>query len=159
MNTMNEIIEYINNNFIYLNGSFYRIKHNGNNQKIGSLVGGVNGSGYIQTKIFGRKFKCHRLIWLLFNGEIPNGYEIDHINGNRSDNRLENLRLATRRQNQQNRVEHRNDHLVGTTYCKKENKWYSHITINGKTKHIGIFETKELAHETYLKELEKLNEN
>ena len=63
-----------------------------------------NNKGYIYATIDGKQIPKHRLIWEAFNGEIPDGMEIDHINGNPSDNRLENLRLVTHEDNCNNPV-------------------------------------------------------
>lgn len=65
-------------------------------------------SGYVRKRYRGKLWYVHRLVWTLANGEIPAGYEIDHIDGNRSNNELSNLRLATRGQNAQNSLQHRN---------------------------------------------------
>ena len=64
---------------------------------------GFTDEGYIRIRINHVEYRAHRIIWTMFNGEIPEGLLIDHINGIKSDNRLENLRLATRQQNNANR--------------------------------------------------------
>lgn len=125
------------------------------NIKIGEVAGSKNNRGYISIKINGKRYKSHRLAWLYIYGEFPKN-EIDHINGIRDDNRIENLREVTHRQNQQNQKIHRQGHLVGVSYSKPHKKWKSQIAINGRRKFLGLFETKEQAHEVYMKELEKL---
>jgi hypothetical protein len=60
--------------------------------------------GYEYINLLGGTYRYHRIVWALVHGEIPNYLSIDHINGDRSDNRIENLRLATRRQNAQNKA-------------------------------------------------------
>ena len=69
---------------------------------IGDVAGYLNNIGYRQVSFGGRIFSVHRLIWVMHYGSSPNG-EVDHINGDRSDNRICNLRLATSSQNNQNR--------------------------------------------------------
>lgn len=71
--------------------------------KFGNKVGSKNiNSGYVYVSLNGNNILAHRLIWEAFNGEIPEGMEIDHINTIRSDNRLENLRLTTIKENRNN---------------------------------------------------------
>lgn len=81
--------------------------------KCGAVAGGANGVSqtYRTVKHGGKSFKAHRIAWLLAHGSMPR-YEIDHINGIKSDNRLENLRDVPHRENQLNQKHHR-------TGCKK----------------------------------------
>lgn len=107
--------------------------------------------GYLSIYIDGRNYKAHRLAWLYVYGIWPM-YEIDHINGERADNRIENLREATRSQNMQN--------LKGAYKCNKTNllgvyelpsgKYGSRIAINGHQIYLGSFDTAEEAHIAYL---------
>lgn len=60
------------------------------------------GTGYRMEQINGKQYTVHRVLWETFNGPIPEGMQIDHINGVRGDNTLTNLRLVTKRENQQN---------------------------------------------------------
>ena len=82
------------------------------NHKTGQLFTNKNGviknvggkhNGYLTFQKEGKVYRCHRYIWEMHNGAIPDGYIIDHINGVRDDNRLENLRLCTPSQNKMNR--------------------------------------------------------
>lgn len=107
-------------------------------------------SGYCQVMLNRRMMLYHVIIWILSTGkDIPQGMEIDHINGNKIDNRIENLRLVTRRGNQQNRKKHRAGRLVGATYCKEHNYWQSQIRINKTHIGLGCYETEQEAHEAY----------
>lgn len=63
-------------------------------------------SGYVRKRYAGKLWYLHRLVWTLANGAIPTGLEVDHIDGNRANNELSNLRLATRYQNAQNSTQH-----------------------------------------------------
>ena len=83
-------------------------------------------------------------------GKPLKGFEVDHVDGNRANNQLENLRIVTVRQNQQNRHKHRNGKLVGASYHKRNKKWVAKIVIEGKQKHLGYFESEQLAHEAYV---------
>ena len=104
--------------------------------------------------------KMHMFIWELVNGDIPEGMQIDHINGNRLDNRLCNLRIVSQRKNQQNRKCHREGRLPGTKKCKdnKTNPWSARIQVSGRQTHLGVFPTEQEAHERYLEELRKIGE-
>jgi len=90
--------------------------------------------------------RMHR--WIL---NAPKGMQVDHINGNTLDNRRENLRLATSRQNCQNRHNDRSSSYPGVNAVNRGKKWCSHITINGNLKHLGYFETEIGAFMAYLK--------
>lgn len=109
---------------------------------------------YVSIKIDGRRYLAHRLAWLYTYGEMPLSH-IDHINNNPSDNRIANLRKATCSENLQNRTSASSaskSGLLGAYFIAKINKYTSHITIKGKRKHVGIFETKEEAHAAYMAE-------
>lgn len=67
------------------------------------VTGTLSKAGYLRIRYNGKVEYVHRLMWQHFNGPIPSGMHIDHINGNKSDNRLENLRLVTPFENVQNR--------------------------------------------------------
>jgi hypothetical protein len=108
-----------------------------------------NSSGYSLVNVLGELLGAHRVAWLLAHGSIDDELSIDHINGERNDNRLCNLRLGTTRENMQNRSEHRDGHLCGTTWHKRYEKWMAQIQINGKNKYLGYFSTEIEAHEAY----------
>jgi len=82
--------------------------------------------------------KVHRLIWFIHYGELPN-FTIDHINGNRSDNRIVNLRDVTVQENNKNRKKK----STGVFFNKNRSKWQSYICSNNKTTYLGIFDKKE----------------
>ena len=83
-------------------------------------------NGYRHIRIDNRLYKEHRIIWAMHNGLIPNNFDIDHIDRNLSNNKIENLRLATRALNNINK------NSKGVTYDKARNKWKAQLTINGK---------------------------
>ena len=68
---------------------------------IGDKAGHIGAGGYFRVQLFGKKYLVHRIIWEMFNGEIPKGKVIDHINNNPSDNRIENLQCITQTKNAQ----------------------------------------------------------
>lgn len=108
--------------------------------------------GYIRIELDNRKYMAHRLAWLYMFGKDPDA-EIDHINGNRSDNRLANLREAIRSENMQNKGKYRNNSsgLTGVSWSKVRNKWAANIQAGNVQKNLGFFSTKEEAYLAYLK--------
>lgn len=120
----------------------------------GKIAGTIDKDGYRIVMIEKKCFKVHRLIWFIEHGAWPK--KIDHINGNCSDNRIENLRAVNHRQNMQNMKRHRNGRLVGAHFNKKEKIWKSHIVRNGKQIHLGNFRTEVEAHRRYMEELTRV---
>lgn len=89
---------YILKHFTYQNGKLLR-----NDRKSGT--GSLDKDGYLIIKVKGKQFKAHHIVWLLVYGDFPN-QEIDHINRNKTDNRIENLRLSNRKQQNFNSKNH-----------------------------------------------------
>lgn len=81
-------------------GRIFRQLSNGNWKETGKAD---DGNGYLRVQIARKNHRVHRIIWTVFNGPIPDGLEIDHINRDKTDNRLDNLRLVTSAQNNHNR--------------------------------------------------------
>jgi hypothetical protein len=136
--TKDEVQEF----FEYKDGVLYW-KKNQSNIKSGAIAGNQRQDGYIDIGFKGKLIRAHRLIWLMHHGYMPEF--LDHINGVRNDNRLENLRVATRTQNQMN-LKKRIDNSSGCSgvfWNKQRNKWAARIQINKKAKHIGLFSTIE----------------
>jgi hypothetical protein len=93
-----------------------------------------------------KEYVEHRIAWAIYHGsDIPEGLQIDHINGDPCDNRIDNLRTVTIQGNAQNRCKPSNNTsgVVGVSYNKREKRWRSYIKIEGKQKHIGSFINKE----------------
>lgn len=97
--------------------------------------------GYLSGSIYGRTYKTHRVVWMLGTGSWPSD-QIDHINGNRSDNRLENLRDVSRVENCRNmaRPITNTSGVVGVHWSKQAGKWLAVIKINRAKKHLGYFD-------------------
>lgn len=111
------------------------------NVAAGSPAGSIKTAGYRGIKINERMFQASRLAWLWVHGRWPTGY-IDHIDGDRANNRLSNLRDVTPTQNKYNSSPFLNSKsgIKGVTWCKQTNKWKARISIvRYKTLHIGFF--------------------
>lgn len=120
-------------------------------RKVGDQAGCVDDRGYRRMRIMRKTFLAHRLAWLWCYGELPpKGVDIDHINGDRDDNRIENLRLATRAQNNQNQKRRPSASGVKGVHIQRGGRFSSCITPpNGNQMYLGTFDTKEAAHEAY----------
>ena len=119
---------------------------------------GSNAHGYKLVSIKGKKYLVHRLVGHLFLGLKLDDtkQEIDHINGIKNDNRIENLRIVSTRENQQNAESHRNGRLVGASFHKAAGKWRARIRIDGEQKFLGYFDTELEAHLCYMEALEEM---
>jgi hypothetical protein len=138
--------------FYYKNGFlFNKVKRSSNampNTKAGTLP---KNSDYRRVSISNKIYLEHRIIWIYFNGPIPTELFIDHINQNKVDNNIENLRLCTRSENQYNRGKYKNNKsgYKGVSFNKALNKYSAQMRIKDVKKHIGYFETAELAKDAY----------
>jgi hypothetical protein len=109
-------------------------------------------NGYLSGTVLGIKTKAHYIAWKMHHGSLPE-QDIDHRNGDKTDNRADNLRLATPQQNQFNRARNRNNTAgyKGVTYHPGTQKWTARIKVDGKPFYLGLFSTPEKAHEAYCK--------
>lgn len=123
----------------------------GRSDRIGKNAGNVDSSGYRKIMVGGINFRAHRLCWMLAYGEYPNE-EIDHINSIKDDNRLTNLRQATRSQNCMN-MKLRSDNksgFKGVYWREHAKRFTASIWKDGKRKTLGYFDTAEQAHKAYV---------
>ena len=144
-------VEELKKTFRIRNGNLERIDYRYKNGKWTVFNNKKNhNEGYCTVKFNGTDILYHVIIWILSTGkDIPHGMEIDHINGNKIDNRIENLRLVTRRQNQQNRKTHRAGQLVGCYFHKSSGKYQAQIGIGEKRVWLGRYKTEQEGHEAY----------
>lgn len=121
---------------------------NYNTRFAGRLCGNIASNGYREVKINGTSYKAHRIAWAWTYGEFP-PEDIDHRNRRRDDNRLTNLRLASRSENTKNTSKKSNNTsgVTGTHWHKRDAKWVAYIQVDGKHHHLGYFETLEDAAE------------
>jgi HNH endonuclease/AP2 domain len=115
------------------------------NNAVGKQAGTVKKNGYIRIQFKGRVYAAHRIAWMLVHGQDPGELQLDHINGNRSDNRLSNLRLVDNQVNAFNRAA-----AKGVSFHKATSKWEARIGINGQRRHLGLYESFDDARQAYL---------
>ena len=123
-------------------GQLLRAKRS-NNRLAGSVVGTKDAYGYLTVNFQKSHYKVHRIIWLFLTGSDPGELTIDHIDGNRSNNRAANLRLATRQQQVWNVPERRG-------WYEQNGRYFSAIRHRGKQRRLGGYTTAEEAHAAYL---------
>ena len=127
-----------------------------------SVAGFVNEKGYRVIKVKGKAYKAHRLAWMYVYGEWPNG-QIDHINGDKEDNRIANLRIVTDSENRQNCIKPQSNNQSGYRGVKidprpgRVKRFDATIKINGQKIYLGTFLTAEEAYEAYLAAKVKLH--
>ena len=141
---LKEFVEYDE-----LTGIFIWIKRSSNRVKIGDKAGckaNTKNNYYILIRIDSILYKAHRLAWLYIHGEYPE-YDIDHINGDGLDNRIENLRSvdhSTNMKNQKMRITNTSG-VTGVYWRNDCKKWEVKIGVNGKNISFGCFKDKENA--------------
>lgn len=115
-------------------------------------IGTITKTGYRRIAIDGKRYLAHRLAWLYVHGSFP-VEQLDHINGDRLDNRICNLREASQSQNLRNkkRTQSVNKYLKGAKFVAITGKWTAKIVFNKNTHHLGTFDTELEAHHAYAK--------
>ena len=116
----------------------------------------LNNCGYRRGTIWGQTYLAHRVIWALVMGYWPHEL-IDHINGDKTDNRWNNLRCATQAENLRNQGT-RSDNtsgFKGVSWKKRLRRWQANIRVSGVQMHLGYFDDAEEAHAAYVAAAEK----
>lgn len=137
--------------FDYRDGKLYWKTARTNSIKVGDRAGYKRKDGYQVINMKGSIQLEHRLVWLWITGSLP-VLNLDHINGDTSDNRFENLRECNQQHNLQNRKKPKSNTsgYIGVCYNKVRNKWQANIRKDGKQTHLGLFATPEEARDAYL---------
>jgi len=149
--------------FDYQNGLLIRKTNRGRGKdsvrwKAGTSLGHSVKGGYFLAGVDYTMYKLHRLVWLWHYGKFPEKH-LDHIDGNPSNNKIENLREVTDAQNMQNQRRPRANNKLGFQgVYKVKNRYRAVVTTNGKGKHIGYFSTPEEAHQAYVLAKRKTHE-
>jgi len=137
-------------------GLFTNLGNRGTRAKAGDIAGTIYPNGYRYIQIKNRAYRTNRLAWLYVFGEWPKLY-VEHKNTVKSDDRISNLRLATNSENQANRGNPINN-ISGTKGIRFETdrmKWRAQIVVNGKSRNLGRFKTREEAMAAYANAAEK----
>lgn len=131
-----------------------------NRVKPGDKAGTAAGHGYLVIRVLGVKHYAHRLAWLYQYGAFPDEY-IDHVNGNRADNRIANLREATQAENFQNLKRAKRVNKCGYLGVYKikqaDNRWEASIKLNRERFYLGLHGSAEEAHAAYVKAKRELH--
>lgn len=139
---------------------YWKIKRS-NRTDLSKPISAKDRYGYIQvcTKLSGKQktYLVHRLIWLMIYGITPKN--IDHIDGNRSNNKISNLRDVTHQENMMNMKKHADtkNNYKGTYKVKNQNSWVAEITFMRKRHYLGCFKTEKEAGEAYIKAAKKIH--
>jgi hypothetical protein len=120
---------------------------------IGLNAGCLDKYGYVVIRINYRLYYAHRLAWLYIYGHWPNNL-IDHINMNKLDNSIKNIRISNKRLNAINTEFRKTGRLAGT--YKQGNRWQSYIHVKNKKIHLDYFDTERKAHNAYKKAVSNL---
>lgn len=131
-----------------------KLRRKGSGLRPGEVAGGLSDQGYVLIGIDYKKYRAHRLAWLWMTGEWPDG--IDHINGDRTDNRWCNLRVADQSHNTANSKLSRASTTGLKGVSRFRDKWQAGITKNRVRRALGLFETPEEAHAAYCKAAREL---
>ncbi|EBH9533080.1 HNH endonuclease [Salmonella enterica subsp. enterica serovar Cerro] len=147
--------------FVYENGKLL-YRHKAGRMPVGASAGTKHRKGYVQININGKFYQRSRLVWEYHNGPIPEGFEVDHINAVRDDDRIENLQLISHRDNVlkggiQTGRSHNKSGFTGVFWNKQRNKYQAGITIDGVYIYLGLYPTAQeasLARKRYEKEVD-----
>lgn len=127
---------------------------------IGKEIGHLNSTGHLTAVLDGRNYKVHRLVWLYHYKEWPK-YDLDHIDGNKTNNKITNLRECKDGiVNQHNITKKREDNksgYTGVSFDKSTQKWVAQVGYKGDRLHLGLYDSPEKAHLAYLKKKRQLH--
>jgi hypothetical protein len=142
-----------------LHGHLYWRKRDSIRKSTRKPAGGVKSHGYRMVSINYSRYLHHRLVWCWFNGAIPDGLQVDHIDRVRSNDTISNLRLATITQNALNRslISHGSSGHRGVHWYKSKSLWQAYISCRGKRYHLGYFADKQEAIGAYKAAALRLN--
>lgn len=131
-------------------GIFTWLVNKGRRAKVGSVAGGLTITGYVRIIINSKYYLAHRLAWLYITGKMPEN-ETDHVNGIKNDNRIVNLREATRSENMRNKVKFKTNSsgFKGVDYITSTNKYRVRVGVDKKRIYLGSYNTAEEASLVY----------
>jgi len=149
---LQELFEYS-----VITGELYNRVTRHHSAPAGTNAGSLNCRGYLCIQLDRTKYLVHRLVWRLVTGEDPGSLQIDHIDGDKTNNAWHNLRLATYNQNNQN-AKRRSDSTTGYKGVRRDRSSFaSNIQVQGRRHYLGNFHTPEEAHAAYCAAAEQLH--
>lgn len=156
MITQKQLKEQLKYNFD--TGRFTRLTTASGNAKIGMMDDSIAATGYRRISILGKRYLSHRLVWLYITGSFPNGV-IDHIDGDKLNNRIHNLRDVSRLENNKNKKmsKYNTTGHNGVSVDKKSGRYVSYTTVNNRYKFLGHSDTLDEAIEKRAKSNIELN--
>lgn len=177
---MNNKVKHITNDYLKEvlkhdidTGNFIWVKKTSPKSRvnIGEIAGNLNNDGYRRIKLNGKKYQEHVLVWFYHYGKFPNEF-LDHVDGDKANNRLENLRECSQGENNRNRAIASNNTtgFRGVTFCKQNGKFKATAHFNGEKIHLGYYITDleasdvveyntKLLHGEFYKDSRKTDEN
>ena len=158
---MNRITQGLLKDYLeYRDGHLWWVRKSSkySNVRIGSSFGRLDAQGYRTGRVFNKEYKEHRLIWLYHYGEWPKD-QLDHINGVRDDNKIENLRECSPLENSKNRLADKNStsKYKGVSWRKSKNRWITYICSGGENIYLGSFANEIEAAKAYDKKAKELH--
>jgi hypothetical protein len=139
--------EELETTFKVVHGRLWRVVRGGSWRIVENVD---NKEGYCLIKFRGKNYFYHRILWILVNGAIKDStLDIDHIDGDKLNNNISNLRLVSHRVNGQNRCDQRETGRIGYCWHKQAAKWRTRIVVNGKQLSIGYYDDEQMAAEAY----------
>ena len=137
-----------------VNGLLIRKIATSSKAKVGSIAGSKKGHKYARVSVNNKMFYVHHVVWLWHHKDLPK--ELDHINRDRFDNRIENLRPTDRSANNINTKVRSNNTsgISGVSFDKRYNKWHVRIGVNGSAVHVGYFDDLETARQKRLEAID-----
>lgn len=121
------------------------------NKKPGDVAGHHAATGYISIQFNHIHYQAHRIAWYLHSGDDPGALHIEHVDTNKANNKIDNLRLATARQNMcnMNKRSGTSSQYKGVSFYAQGRKWQAQTTVNRKNIHLGYFTDELEAHRAY----------
>lgn len=111
----------------------------------------IQSTGYYSLTIYGILHLVHQLVAIAFHNHIPNGHKlvVDHIDFNKLNNRADNIRVISNRENTNRKHLKSSSVYTGVSWFKPSNSWRSQVRVNGKQIHLGLYDKEEDAHKAY----------
>lgn len=131
--------------FDYNDGALFWKNPTSNRVRVGKRAGSITSKGYYVVRYDSTLRMLHRVIWDWHNDNGCDGYLVDHIDGNPSNNKIENLRLCNYSQNAANSLGHKDSTLLSKGVSVHGDKYRAQISCRGERFHLGLFETEEEA--------------